>query len=123
MGTYNCAKIWTSATNGYYVVCSDHTTSATWSTAIGYSVSQGGNTFTCGSKSDWEAIMSACGGTGWSYINSKCSDVTGWSDMSGYYWSSTQYSNSTYLAWLLGGTSWYSDNKDKNYRVRLVSAF
>ena len=124
MGSYKCAKIWTSASGGYYVVCSDHASSDNWSTACGYSVTQGGKTFKCGTKAQWGAIMSACGGTGWSYINTACSGVTGWSNMSGYYWSSTEYSASTTSACYFIYTSWDSGSKDLNrLHVRLVSAF
>ena len=123
MGSYMCAKIWTSASSGYYVVCTDKSTSATWYDACGYSDSQGGKTFTCGTKDQWAAIMSACGGTGYKYINSKCSSVTGWSNMSGYYWSSTESIYNTGSAQYFASTNWLSRGKDSNYYVRLVSAF
>ncbi|MBO5579158.1 MAG: hypothetical protein J5952_01880 [Prevotella sp.] len=124
MGSYKCAKIWTSASGGYYVVCTDKSTSATWYAACGYSDSQGGKTFTCGTKGEWDAIMSACGGTGYSCINSKCSSVTGWSNMSGDYWSSTEDSNYDICARFFGDTYWGNGGKDfDGNRVRLVSAF
>ena len=122
VGSYQCAKIWISASGGYYVVCSDAKAGDTWSEACGRSMIEGGKTFKCGTKDQWEAIMSACGGTGHSYINSKCSSVTGWSEMSGKYWSSTESSN-TNNAWDFNGTLWTRDAKFNGLHVRLVSVF
>lgn len=121
MGTYSCAKVYTSTTNGYYIMCTDQSTSCDWSTACGYSVSAGGNTFTCGSKAEWDDIMSTCGSTGYSSINSKCSGVTGWSNMAGYYFSSTENGNS--YARVISGSSWAQGPKTSSFRARLISAF
>ena len=124
MSGNKCAKVYTSATTGYYIMCTDKSTSSTWSQACGYSVTAGGKTFKCGTKAQWEAIMSACGGTGWNYINSKCSGVTGWSAMSGYYWSSTELSSNASYAWNFYSAGWLNFNyKASSYHVRLVSAF
>ena len=121
MGSYKCAKVYTSASSGYYIMCNDQSTSCTWPTACGYSVSAGGKTFTCGTKAQWEAIMSACGGTGTNSINTKCSGVTGWSTMDARYWSSTEKDSGS--VWCFYSSGWVGSAKDWNYTVRLVSAF
>lgn len=127
MGSYNCAKVYTSATNGYYIMCTDHSTSGNWSTACGYSVTAGGSTFTIGSKEQWTAIMTACGGTGYNCINTKCSSVTGWSNMGTVrYWSSTSGSISS-TAWAIKADGWGQFDPDPaspdNFHTRLISAF
>ena len=127
MGSYKCAKVYTSATNGYYIMCTDHSTSGNWSTANGYSVTAGGKTFTIGSKEQWTAIMTACGGTGYNCINTKCSSVTGWSNMgTKNYWSSTSGSISS-TAWAIKANGWgqFDPNpySPENFHTRLISAF
>lgn len=126
MGSYNCAKVYTSATNGYYIMCTDHSTSGNWSTTSGYSETAGGSTFTIGSKEQWSAIMTACGGTGYNCINTKCSSVTGWSNMGGAevrYWSST----SSTPAWVIKADRWDLNDPNPsfpdNFHTRLISAF
>ena len=127
MGSYKCAKVYTSATNGYYIMCTDHSTSGNWSTACGYSVEAGGSTFTIGSKEQWTAIMTACGGTGYNCINTKCSSVTGWNNMGTVrYWSSTSGSISS-TAWAIKADGWGQFDPDPaspdNFHTRLISAF
>lgn len=127
MGSYKCAKVYTSATNGYYIMCTDHSTSGNWSTACGYSVEAGGSTFTIGSKEQWTAIMTACGGTGYNCINTKCSSVTGWNNMGTVrYWSSTSGSISS-TAWAIKADGWGMFDPDPaspdNFHTRLISAF
>lgn len=129
MGSYNCAKVYTSATNGYYIMCTDYSTSGNWSTACGYSVTAGGSTFTIGSKEQWTEIMTACGGTGYNCINTKCSSVTGWSNMGTVrYWSSTSnIMASTTVAWAIKADGWgqFAPNPSspENFHTRLISAF
>lgn len=125
MGAYKCAKVYTSAANGYYIVCTDHSSSCDWSTAYDYSKMANVLTFKCGSKAEWEAIMSACGGTGYNCINSKCSGVTGWSNMYGWYWTSTESNHYLYAdyAWHFNGTEWTTDGKPFFNRARLIAAF
>lgn len=123
MGSYKCAKLYTSATSGYYIMVSDQSNSATWSTASGYSVSAGDKTFKCGTRPQWEAIMSACGGTGVGYINSKCSGrVSGWTNMvtNKSYWTSTVRANHQYWQF---DNDWNFDDDDEKLCVRLIAAF
>ena len=137
MGSYKCAKLYTSATTGYYIMCSNYTTAAslgsdgehfTWSEACAISVSAGGQTFVCGSKAQWEAIMSACGGTGYYRINAKCQGVSNWNEMAGTrgYWTSTIANEvDSTLAWAFA-SDWYTNSRSGgNYKeqVRLIAPF
>ena len=127
--TSNYVKVYTSDTSGYYIMCTDYATNVNWATACGYSVTEAGKTFTCGTKAQWEAIMKACGYYnniyGWSPINSKFSGVTGWTAMSGYYWSSTEHESDNTRAYYFLSTYWnsYANDKTDGMSVRLISAF
>lgn len=129
VGSTNYVKVYTSATAGYYVMCNDYATNVNWATACGYSVTEAGKTFTCGTMAQWEAIMKACGYYnniyGWSPINSKCSGVTGWTPMSGYYWSSTEHESDNTRAYYFLYDYWnsYANDKTAGMSVRLISAF
>ena len=129
VGSTNYVKVYTSATAGYYVMCTDYATNVNWATACGYSVTEAGKTFTCGTKAQWEAIMTACGYYnniyGWRPINSKCSGVTGWTAMSGYYWSSTEHESDNTRAYYFLNEYWnsYANDKTKGMSVRLICPF
>ena len=121
IGDYDCAKLYTSETTGFYIMCTDYA-KVNWATAVSYSVSAGGNTFTCGTKEEWEAITTACGGAGYNCINTKCSGVTGWTNISSYTYSSTEFQGNG--IWYLGATQFYTyTNKNPSLNVRLIAAF
>ena len=88
IGSYKCAKVYTTATSGYYIRCVDYGSVQGNNWDAGDEII-GGIHFIVGECSDWRAIMTACGGKGYDCINSKCSGVTGWSNMSGNYWTYT----------------------------------
>ncbi|MBO5579188.1 MAG: hypothetical protein J5952_02030 [Prevotella sp.] len=124
------AKLYTSATNGYYIELNDkytgwpENTGVDWNTACNSSESVGGNTFKCGTYDDWEKIMSACGGAGakgYRWINDKCSSVAGWVNMtSSYYWTSSNGEhNPRCFSWDDGAES----QPTSEYGVRLIAPF
>lgn len=128
MGDYKCAKLYTSATSGYYIMCTDYKTSVSFATAKTYSVTAGGQTFTCGTSTEWATIGNTCKPSGTYYegydnINSKCKGIiTGWTEMDDHYWTSTDGDSS---AFGIGVGIYYIGNESLsyNYRVRLISAF
>ena len=129
VGDFDCAKIYTSETSGFYVVGTDKATSVNWGDAINYTESQDGKTFTCGSKSDWEAVILALGGSGGYFaLNANCSSITGWSNMTeGYgfndfYWSSTTSDNPD-IAYSIQKMNITVDNKISHAHVRLIAPF
>ena len=132
IGSYKCAKVYTSATNGYYIAVNDkytgypENTGVDWNTACGASELVGGNTFRCGSLDDWKNIISACGGAeanGFACINTKCkSNVDGWVNMTGYYWTSSHGDiNPMCFSWDDHGGA--QSQPTEEYGVRLIAPF
>ena len=104
-------KVYTSATSGYRISKTNTSTNVTWS-----------NNSSWGSKQQWTAIFSACGGSGYSALNSKASGISGWSAMSNTYWSCTEIDSED--AWYFGGSGWYDFyGKDHKFNVRTVYTF
>jgi len=132
MGGQQFVKLYTSATNGYYIALNDKytgypvNTGVNWETACDTSESFGGKTFTCGSSDDWEKIISACGGAeaeGYSCINLKFWNVvTGWENMTNYYWTSSK-EDDKYLCFDWEGRFIQTTQSTSEYGVRLIASF
>ena len=111
----NYIKVYTDATHGYKISKSNTQTSVTWS-----------NNSSWGSKAQWQEIFKACDGTdssGYNVLNSAVSaaGITGWTAMSGNYWSCTE--SSSFYAWIFYGSGWNDNRKIYKDNVRTVSAF
>ena len=109
-------KVYTSE-NGGYTISKNTSTSVAWS-----------NTASWGSKAEWQEIFKAVGGndsSGYSVLNTAVANasISGWDNMSGYYWSCTEYDDSD--GWYFGGTnnSWAHGAKGGRLKGREVSAF
>lgn len=130
MGGYNCAKVYTSPTAGFYIMCTDESTNKyLWADACAVSEDAGGYTFKCGAKEEWEAIMDACGAPeGYNCINTKCDGVgvTGWTPMADTYWTSSQNTEpglGQYRYWGVRSDDWGLTDADNLKLIRLISAF
>ena len=113
----NFIKVYTSETSGYKIPKSDTQTNVEWS-----------NTASWGSKAQWQEIIKAVGGSdtsGYSVLNTAVSNasISGWTNMSSYYWSCTEDEDNNIKAWCLYGSVWYSFNKLYKNNVRTLYAF
>lgn len=114
----NNIKVYTSATGGYKISKSNTQSSVSWS-----------NNASWGTKGQWEDIFKAVSKNesytgGYSALNTAVSNagISGWTNMSGYYWSCTERSSSR--AWYFGADGWdYYYLKSFKFYVRSVSAF
>ena len=111
----NFIKVYTSETSGYKIPKSNTQTGVVWS-----------NTASWGSQAQWQEIFNAVGGTdgsGYSVLNTAVSNagISGWDNMSGYYWTCTKNGDSNaFISWLNG---WSNYPMDYTCNVREVSAF
>lgn len=103
-------KVYTSSSSGYRIPKSNTSSGVAWS-----------NNASWGTKAQWQEIFNACGGTGYNALNSKASGISGWTQMSGSYWSCTEYSSGN--AWVFGRNGWDDLNKYSASFVRTISAF
>lgn len=127
VGSYQCAKLYLNAHEGYYIVCTDYSNSMNWNDACNVIVEEGGQTFTCGDYTQWESIINFCDTSGSNHnstaINTKCQGVQGWTALADFHWSSTPGGAAT--GYSLGTNGWNQHNKTttNSRRVRLISAF
>ena len=111
----NFIKVYTSETSGYKIPKSDTQTGVVWS-----------NTASWGSKEQWQEIFNAVGGndnSGYSVLNTAVSNasISGWTNMSSYYWTCTE--NGGIYAWFFWTNGWSYYPPDSTCNVRSVSAF
>ena len=111
----NDIKVYTSETGGFTISKSNTEENVQWS-----------NTPSWGSKDQWIEIFKAVKGndsSGYSVLNTAVSDanISGWTDMSGFYWSCTELYTS--YAWVFGDSGWYDYARGSKNGVRSVSAF
>lgn len=122
VGNFQCAKLYISAHDGFYICCTDYSTDVTWDVPRTLSVEEGGQTFTCGTQTQWNTIIAAVGSStteGFTKINTVCQGVTGWENIRNFTFSSTPGSGNTTKA--LSTTGW--QDRYNTGRVRLILAF